>query len=134
MTTSSGMTRSKVCIKCGVDKLVDAYGNDSRTDDGKARTCRDCRGKGGRRKGGGSVKGSNPPPPASKPNLSPVKLNGHLEVAAGLGFRASIEDSTLQLEQDRADENGDVYTHTISLSAAEAAKIVDWIAAQVQAA
>jgi hypothetical protein len=63
----------------------------------------------------------------------PVTIAAALEVPPGLGFRASIEDSTLQLEQDRADENGDVYTHTISLSAAEAAKIVDWIAEQVAA-
>jgi hypothetical protein len=91
----------------------------------------------GRCKGGG-VKGSNPKPttakPAPPPNPPPVTIAAALEVPPGLGFRASIEDSTLQLEQDRADENGDVYTHTISLSAVEAAKIVDWIAAQVQAA
>jgi hypothetical protein len=65
---------------------------------------------------------------------APVTITAALEVPPGLGFRASIEDSTLQLEQDRADENGDVYTHTISLSATEAARIVDWIAAQVRAA
>jgi hypothetical protein len=65
----------------------------------------------------------------------PVKLNGHLEIAAGLGVRASIEDGTLQLEQDRVDaDDGETYTHSISLSPGEARQVVDWIAQQVEAA
>lgn len=64
----------------------------------------------------------------------PVKLNGHLEVASGLGFRASIEDGTLQLEQDRPGDDDALYTWTISLAPHEARQLVDWIAAQVQAA
>jgi hypothetical protein len=137
MTTSSGMTRSKVCIKCGVDKLVDAYGNDSRTDDGFGRTCRECRGGKGKRSGGGkAVKAKTASSRVEKQEVAPepVTITAALEVPAGYGFRASIEDSTLQLEQDRVDDDGTVYTHTISLSSAEAARIVDWIADQVKAA
>jgi hypothetical protein len=63
----------------------------------------------------------------------PVKLTGHLEVASGLGFRASIEDGTLQLEQDRPGDDDQLYTWTISLAPHEASKLVDWIAEQVQA-
>jgi hypothetical protein len=61
-----------------------------------------------------------------------VKLNGHFEVAAGLGFRASIEDSLLVLEQDRVDgDDGQTYTHTLTLASHEARQLVDWIADQV---
>jgi hypothetical protein len=61
-----------------------------------------------------------------------VKLNGHLEVPSGLGFRASIEDTLLVLEQDRVDgDDGQAYTHTLTLASHEARQLVDWIAEQV---
>lgn len=65
------------------------------------------------------------PPPA-------VKLQGSLEVPAGLGFRASIEDDTLQLEQDRADGTGELYTHQVSLSRIEAGRLIDFISKIVE--
>ena len=49
---------TKTCIKCGADKPLSAYGNDTRTADGKARTCAECKlatnsgGRGKKRKGG----------------------------------------------------------------------------------
>ena len=61
-----------------------------------------------------------------------MKLNGHLEVPSGLGFRASMEDELLQLEQDRPDDDGTVYTHSIALAPHEAARLIDWIEAQVR--
>ena len=62
--------------------------------------------------------------------LPPVKLNGHLEVAAGFGFRAAIEDGQLRIEQDRAD--GDtVYTHELCLAPHEARQLIDFIAERV---
>lgn len=61
----------------------------------------------------------------------PVKLNGSLEVAAGLGFRASLEDAQLVIEQDRSDGD-EVYTHTVALSPSEARQLVDWIAERVR--
>jgi hypothetical protein len=60
-----------------------------------------------------------------------VKLNGHLEVAAGLGFRASLEDAQLVLEQDRPDDDGTTYTHMVTLAPHEARQLVDWIAGHV---
>lgn len=70
-------------------------------------------------------------PADAQPGPAPVRLNGHLEVAAGLGFRASIEDSALVIEQDRTDDDGAVYTHTLTLAPHEARQLVDWIADRV---
>jgi hypothetical protein len=97
---------SEQCIRCGNDKHR------------------------GRCKGGGKAVTRQPKAEVAP---EPVTITAALEVPAGYGFRASIEDSTLQLEQDRVDDDGTVYTHTISLSSAEAARIVDWIAEQVTA-
>lgn len=66
-----------------------------------------------------------------KQEVPPVKLNGHLEIAAGLGIRASIEDGTLQLEQDRIADDGETYTHSISLAPHEARQLIDFISEQV---
>lgn len=123
MSTSSGITRSKVCIKCGVDKLIDAYGNDSRTPDGRAKTCIDCRGN-GKRKGGGSVRPRDPKPERVP---APAKLDGlSLEVARGYGFRASAEDGQLVIEQDTDGEG----TAQVVLSKTEfkvlAAQFAEW--------
>jgi hypothetical protein len=61
-----------------------------------------------------------------------VKLNGHLEVPSGLGFRASLEDGLLCIEQDRpAVEDGQIYTHSLALARHEARQLIDWIEAQV---
>jgi hypothetical protein len=62
---------------------------------------------------------------------APVKLNGHLEVPSGLGFRASLEDQQLVIEQDRADDDGQSYTHTLTLAPHEAARLIDWISGLV---
>lgn len=59
--------------------------------------------------------------------LAPVAL----EVPSGLGFRASIEDGQLHVEQDHPDTDGTIYTHNLVLAPHEAARLVDWIADQV---
>jgi hypothetical protein len=71
--------------------------------------------------------------PAESPP-APVKITAALEVHAGLGFRVSIEDGTLQLEQDRADDDGKVYTHQVSLAPHEARQLVEFVAEQVERA
>jgi hypothetical protein len=111
----------RACITCGQDKADDAFRKFGR---GLKKTCRDCEGGGSVKAASSRVEKQEAPPP--------VTITASLEVPAGLGFRASIEDSALVIEQDRADETGDVYTHTITLSSKEAALVVDWIAAQVQ--
>ena len=63
-----------------------------------------------------------------------VTIARGLEVEASLGFRASIESGTLCLEQDRPDEDGKVYTHSVALSPHEARKLVDWVAEFVESA
>jgi hypothetical protein len=64
----------------------------------------------------------------------PVKLNGHLEVPSGLGFRASVEDDLVCIEQDRPpDDEGVVYTHSLTLAPHEAAQLASWLAARSQA-
>jgi hypothetical protein len=56
----------------------------------------------------------------------PIKLNGSLEIAAGFGIRASLENGTLQLEQDRQQDDM-IYTHTISLAPHEARELIDFV-------
>ena len=57
----------------------------------------------------------------------PARIAAALEVEPGLGFRATVENGQLHIEQDREDE-GTVYTHTVTLSRAEAQRLIDWIA------
>lgn len=110
----------RACNVCETDKPDGAFRKFGR---GLKKTCRECEG------GGSTMKvalvTSEPPP---------VKIDGHLEIAAGLGVRASIEDGTLQLEQDRLADDGVSYTHSIALAPHEARQIVDWIAQQVKIA
>ena len=63
---------------------------------------------------------------------APVVLKGSLEVPAGYGFRASIEDDTLCIEQDRAGDDGQWYTYQLSLARHEAAKLIDWVSRLVE--
>lgn len=80
------------------------------------------------------AKAGNTPRAGQKESApEPVTLNGSLEISAGLGVRASIEQVTLELEQDRVDDDGTVYTHTISLAPHEARQIVDWLIEHVEA-
>lgn len=57
----------------------------------------------------------------------PVAITAALEVEPGPGFRATVENGQLHIEQDREDE-GTVYTHTVTLSRPEAQRLIDWIA------
>lgn len=123
----------RVCDTCNVEKPDPQFRLLGR---GRRKTCLECE------KGGAiSVKARNASPAQQKESApEPVKLNGHLEVAAGLGFRASIEDvcadaadqrRQLIIEQDREDDDGQVYTHTVSLAPHEARQLVDWITERV---
>ena len=98
MTTSSGITRSKVCVKCGTDKLIDAFGNDSRTPDGYAKTCRDCRGTKPATKPATKPKG-NGKAKAEEPADTGLVDGPALSIAPGLGLDAWIENGCLQLSQ-----------------------------------
>lgn len=124
MTTTSGVSRSKTCRKCGVEKLIDAFSRDKRTPDGYACTCIDCRGNG---KGqNGKSKRAAKAQPAPEP--APIANLASLEVLPGFGFRASIEDDRLSIEQDRDDGTAD----SITLSRTEAkvlfAQFMEWAA------
>ena len=77
----------------------------------------------------GRCKGSKAAAKAEAP--PPVKLNGHLEVAAGLGFRASIESGQFCIEQDRQ-EGELIYTHQLTLAPHEAARLIEWVQQQVE--
>jgi hypothetical protein len=108
----------RTCNVCETDKPDSKFRKFGR---GLKKTCMACE------SGGGSVKANSAP--------SPVKLNGaHLELAAGLGFRASLEDGAFRIEQDRAADDGETYTHELALAPHEARQLIDWIASQVEAA
>lgn len=73
------------------------------------------------------------PTPAVYGSAGPVSIAVGLEVEASLGFRASIENGALCLEQDRPDaDDGKLYTHSLVLSPHEARKLVDWVAERVE--
>lgn len=124
MTTSSGMERSKVCVKCGRNMRIDAFRmTRNRHGECRRKTCAACEDEA---RGTAKATTTTPTTPA------PAKVNGSLEIAAGLGVRVSIEDSTLELEQDRADADGQVYTHTISLAPHEARQVIEFIERHVE--
>lgn len=106
----------RTCEACDVEKAESHFRKFGR---GLKKVCRACEG----RADGQKVLTSREEP-------VPVKLNGHLEVASGFGFRASIEDAQLRIEQDRSDGQ-QVYTHELWLARHEARHLIDWIVAQV---
>ena len=115
MTTSTGITRSKVCVKCETDKLIDAFRKDKRTPDGYASICADCKGTKG--KGGKKAKRATNGKANASPAPEPIaSITSPLEVLPGFGFRASIEDDRLAIEQDRDDGA----TDNVTLSRTEA--------------
>ena len=57
---------------------------------------------------------------------TPVTLTGSLEVTAGYGFRASIEDGRLVLEQDAQTEDGEARTESITLAPHEVRRLFEW--------
>jgi hypothetical protein len=104
------------CKRCGASKPPEEFGDDSRTENGKARTCRACKKPStGRPKGGGNrVKKQKraSATPAAGAEASPT-----LRLEAGFGVQASVtDDGRLQLEQ--ADAEGKI--DTIVLSRTEA--------------
>lgn len=64
----------------------------------------------------------------------PAKIGPSLDVPAGFGFRASIEDDRLQIEQDAQTADGKAVTQEITLSKREARDLIDWIAELLEAA
>jgi hypothetical protein len=73
--------------------------------------------------GGKPVNGHQAPEPA--------KLGPSLEVPMGYGFRASVENGKLCIEQDATDDEGQPRTDNIMLAKHEAQQLIDWIASQV---
>lgn len=59
--------------------------------------------------------------------LPVVTITGKLEVQPGYGFRASIEDRRLILEQDGQDDGGGVRTDSISLAPHEARQLIEFV-------
>lgn len=53
----------------------------------------------------------------------PVKLNGHLEVTRGYGFRASLEDGVFVIEQDTNEGE----TATMVFNADELRRLTEWV-------
>lgn len=107
----------RTCDTCNIEKAESHFRKAGR---GRKATCMACEGR-----ADGEQK------LAARDAPAPVKPNGHLEVAAGLGLRASIEDGQLCLEQDRPDEDGTIYTHTLTLARHEAAQLIDWVSEHV---
>lgn len=65
----------------------------------------------------------------------PVTIKAALEVPSGRGFRATIEDELFCIEQDVIDaDDGQTYTHQVTLAPHEARQLVDWIEAKVKTA
>ena len=120
-----------VCKKCGVKKAGRHFpvaGDGTRSD-----VCKRCSGLLPDKDAKQSGKNGNSTR-VKKSEIEPVELNSHFEVAAGLGFRASLEAGSFQLEQDRPGDDDQLYTWTITLAPHEARQLVDWIEAQVKAA
>jgi len=109
---------NRTCDVCSESKADSAFRKFAR---GRRKTCMAC--ESGSKASDGAV-------PAGC-GLQPSKPSGHMEVAPGLGVRASIEAGALHLEQDRQD--GDtIYTHEIVLAPHEVRQLADWIAELVR--
>lgn len=113
MSTSSGITRSKVCRKCGRDK---------RTPDGFAHTCAACRGNGRPPKTDKPKAARATKPPKPEPVAEPTPAPAQrIDIAPGLGVSAWIENGCLQLAQGE---------DVVALSQTEArvlfAQFADW--------
>lgn len=111
---------TKICASCGAEKPLSDFANHGgRSKDGKRSKCMGCEAKSPAAGGGAKAK-----------VVPPAAPTGSLEVAAGLGFRASIEDGLLCIEQDRQ-EDDTIYTHSLTLSPHEARQLIEWVERQV---
>lgn len=117
------------CKRCGESKPASEYGDDSRTETGKARTCRACKKPiSGRPKGTGTVaKARQTRALATIAEASPAPTLA-LELHPGFGVRAYVEDGRLVLEQGRDD--GAVDNVTLSRTEVKVlfAQFVEWAA------
>lgn len=115
----------RTCEKCQVEKNEAQFRPFGR---GRKKACRACEGLAE----GEAVIAARPglPVAVAEPG-APVRLQASLEIPAGSGFRAAIEDDLLQIEQDRSDESG-TYTHQLTLNRVEAARLIDWISRLVE--
>lgn len=104
----------KVCKGCGKTKPLDQFGRHNRSSDKHKANCLVCTGE------------ADPVADEGEPIVS---SGARLEILPGFGFRASIDDDRLSIEQD--DSNGN--TDNISLSRTEAkvlfAQFSDWVSA-----
>jgi hypothetical protein len=100
------------CKRCGESKPADQFGDDKRTETGKARTCQACKKpRGGRPKGSGRGRAkSKRKAKASAPVAEHETPTLHLD--AGFGLQAAIDGSTLVLKQP--DSQGKVDTIILS--------------------
>ena len=114
----------RTCTRCNVEKNESHFRPKGR---GRSQTCKACEGV-----DQGEAVIAAQPGNGHAPDLVTPKLHGALEIPAGLGFRASVEDDTLQLEQDRPDTDGTVYTHNLTLTRVEAQRFIDWLAKLVE--
>jgi hypothetical protein len=71
--------------------------------------------------------------PTPAPKAAPPRGFAGIEREAGFGFRASIEDGKLVIEQDTTGDDGETVTENVTLSRSEARELIDWIAEQVRA-
>jgi hypothetical protein len=107
----------RTCSLCSNDKPDSAFRKFGR---GRKKVCVEC--ESGTAEEGAAVADA----------LPVVKLHGSLEVPPGWGFRASVEDDRLLIEQDAQDGNGGIRTDSISLARHEAAKLIDWVSKLVE--
>lgn len=118
----------RTCKKCAVEKNEVQFRLFGR---GRKKVCKACEGLDqGEAVIAARSSGHAKPEPAPKP----ATLKGALEIPSGLGFRASIEDDLLFLEQERPDDGdpGMAYTHTLTLNRVEAQRFIDWISRLVE--
>lgn len=117
------------CKRCHQAKPADEFGDDIRTETGKARTCRACKKPGGgRSKGGGSAvkkqKAAEAAPAAAVEALPAQRI----DLEPGFGMSAYVDGNRLVLEQ--ANNAGSVENVTLSRTEAKVlfAQFAEWAA------
>lgn len=109
----------RICTICECEKAEEHFRKFGR---GLKKMCRECEG------GGTAVTADEPVVGVSGDTADLIRIE------PSMGARLRINGHLLEIEQDRAGEDGEVYTHTVTLYPHEARQVIEAVSTFVEKA
>lgn len=109
----------RTCESCGIEKAESHFRKFGR---GLKKVCKACEG------GGGTAVTADEPVTESNGTGDLIRIE------PSMGARVRITGSLLEIEQDRVGEDGEAYTHTVTLYPHEARQVIEAVSTFVEKA